>query len=641
MNNLSENKIIQWFKQALKPPPVLTVSEWADQHRILSKKSASEPGKYRTSRTPYLKEIMDCLSVSHPAKVIVFKKSAQVGATECGNNWLGYIIDHAPGPIMAVQPTVDTAKRNSRLRIEPLIDETPSIKKKIASTKSRDSANTILQKDFDGGTLVLTGANSAAGLRSMPAKYLLLDEVNAYPHSVEDEGDPISLVFARSKTFSRRKAFLISTPTTKGACRISEEFEKSDKRFFHVPCPHCNEFQKLEFKNLKWPQGKPHEAGYYCEHCTAEIEEKYKSKMLSRGKWIAEGVSDTIGFFINALYSPAGWQSWKEIAKEYEDAKEELEKLKKHEKMKAFTNTVMGEAYEESGDVPEWRRIYNQREGYKIGNVPKGGLFLTAGVDVQKDRIEIEVVAWGRNKESWSVDYQTFTGNTDTELPWVELSSYIERAFETDSGAHLPISYVAVDSGYNTQHVYNFCRKYPVTRLAPVKGEDGLQMLVGQAKPVDVKLNGKTWRRGVRLFKVGVSMAKSELYGQLKMEYPLDGQAFPPGFCHFPMYGEEYFRQLTAEKVIIKRNRKNFSVMEWVKDRERNEALDCRVYARAAASIYGLDRFKSTDWDKFQMQTVAKPLQSVQTGEDSKQSEGSGSSQPKTPRKRKRESSFW
>lgn len=637
----SELKIVEWFKQAFKPPPILTVSEWADENRILSKKSSSEPGKYRTSRTPYLKEVMDCLSVSHPARVIVFKKSAQVGATECGNNWLGYIIDHAPGPIMAVQPTVDTAKRNSRLRIEPLIDETPSIRKKLATTRSRDSANTILQKDFDGGTLVLTGANSAAGLRSMPAKYLLLDEVNAYPNSVEDEGDPISLVMARSKTFSRRKAFLISTPTTEGACRISDEFDKTDQRYFHVPCPHCDYFQKLEFKLLKWPEGKPEECGLYCENCNAEIEEKYKSKMLARGKWIAEAKSENIGFFINALYSPAGWQSWKDIAKEYEDAKQELEKLKKHEKMKAFTNTVLGEPYKETGEVPEWRRIYNRREGYAVGTVPKGGLFLTAGVDVQKDRLEIEVVAWGRNKESWSVDYTTIPGNTDLEAPWTELSSYIERSFPTDFGLYLPISYLAIDSGYNTQHVYNFCRRYPVTRLAPVKGEDGLQMLVGQAKPVDVKLSGKTWRRGVKLFKVGVSMAKSELYGFLKMDYPVDGQAFPPGFCHFPMYGEEYFRQLTAEKVIIKRNRKNYSVMEWVKDRERNEALDCRVYARAAASIYGLDRFKSTDWDRFQMQTVAKPLEPIQTGGDSKNAEGSGTTPTKTPRKRKRESSIW
>lgn len=623
------------IRNSLTPEPMLTVSEWADENRYLSKKSSSEPGRWRTERTPYLREVMDTLSITHPAKKIVFMKSSQIGGSECANNFIGYIIAHAPGPTMLVQPTVDLAKRYSRLRIEPLIDESPNVRDKVAKNRAKDSANTMLQKDFINGTLVLTGANSAAGLRSMPARFAMMDEIDAYPRDVEEEGDPIDLVMARQRTFSRRKALLISTPTIEGLSKISEEFERSDKRFYFVPCPHCKGKQTLKFENLKWPEGEPWKASYYCEHCGEEIQERFKTEMLTNGEWQATGESDVVGFFINSLYSPVGWFSWGDIAKDYEDAKREFEVEKKTEKMRTFVNTILGETYKEKGEAPEWRRLYLRREDYAIGSVPVGGLFLTCAADVQKDRIEAEVVAWGENQESWSVDYVTIPGDTTLEATWNSFAEYIERQFDTDDGELMSIKLVGVDSGYNTQAVYNFCRKYSISRVIPLKGTDELSTIIGVPKAVDVKHGGKLIRRGVKVWPVGSSMIKSELYGRLRIEEPIPGEPIPKGFLHFPQYSEEYFKQLCAEKLVIRKDRRGFSRYEWLKERERNEALDLKVYNRALAAVLGIDRFKPHDWERYKTKsTLAKPIEVNENKSQAVKKE-------KKAVKRKRDSGYW
>jgi phage terminase large subunit GpA-like protein len=637
----SVDLVDRWFREALKPDPILTVSQWADEHRILSRKASSEAGRWRTSRTPYLREIMDVLSVTHPCKKVVFKKGSQVGGTEAGNNWLGYIIDHVPGPTMLVLPTVDVAKRNSHLRIEPLIDECPRIKQKVRAQRSRDNTNTVLQKDFDGGTLILAGANSASGLKSTPARFVMLDEIDEYPANVEGQGDPIALVSARSRTFSRRKQFLVSTPTRRGVSKIDDEFADSDQRHFHVACPHCDRRQSLKWERLQWDAGKPETVLYYCEHCGAGIEERQKTKMLEGGVWIAENPGhSTVGFFLNALYSPIGWLSWAEIVADYEKAKEQLEKEKKDELMVTFWNTILGLSYESAGDAPEWERIYLRREKYALGTVAKDVGFITLGVDVQRDRLEAELVGWGPGKESWSIDYQIFRGDTSKTECWKELEEYFSRTFPREDGAELPIRLVAIDSGFNTQHVYNFCRRFPITRVVPIKGSESLSVAIGFPKAVDARMKGgKVKRRAVKVWSVGVNVLKTELYGFLKIDPPVTGESKSPGLCHFPEYDQEYFKQLTAEKVVWRRNRKGYAVAEWVKDRERNEALDCRVYARAAASMAGLDRMKEHDFDKFRVQPLENPKIADKTGE------GSKGSKPKPKREIKkrsaRESSFW
>ena len=310
------------WREGLTPDPLLTVSEWADRHRVLSSKASSEPGRWRTSRTPYLKAIMDCLSPTSPVERVVFMKGAQVGATETGSNWIGYVIHHAPGPMMAVWPTVEMAKRNSKQRIDPLIEESPVLCELIAPARSRDSGNTILAKEFRGGVLVMTGANSAVGLRSMPVRYLFLDEVDAYPLDVEGEGDAISLAEARTRTFARRKIFIVSTPTIAGASAIEREYEASDQRRYFVPCPHCSHRQWLRFEQLRWEKGRPETAAYVCESCETAIAEHHKTWMLEHGEWraTAEGSGKTAGFHLSSLYSPLGWRAWREIAAAWEAA---------------------------------------------------------------------------------------------------------------------------------------------------------------------------------------------------------------------------------------------------------------------------------------------------------------------------------
>lgn len=628
----SEERIEEWFRTSLEPEPILTVSEWADEHRVLSRKAASEPGKWRTKRTPYLKRIMDVLSVTHAAKKVVFMKGSQVGGTEAGLNWIGYVIDHAPGPTMIIWPNLDDVNKNSRLRIEPLIDESPRLKEKIGSAKSRDSGNTIKQKSFPGGELILTGANSASGLKSTPARFKFLDEIDEYPHDVAGQGSPIALVEARSRTFSRRKSFLVSTPTIFGASKIETEYELTSMEKYHVPCPHCGHYQDLKFKQLQWENDDPATVQYFCEGCGEGIEEFEKTTMLANGKWVAQFPNrEDLGFHLNSLYSPVGWYSWADIVKDFLDAKGD------REKMKTFVNTVLGETWKEKGDAPEWRRLYLRREQYEPRKCPQGVLFLTCGVDVQKDRIECEVLGWGRRKENWSIDYIVVPGDTSKEAVWQELENVITQTFEHESGLYLPIRLTAIDSGYNTQEVYNFCRRFSSRRVVPVKGSDNMNMAVGIPKPVDVKpvaFGGKKVRRGVQLWPVGSSHLKAELYGWLKQDEPIGDDVVPVGYSHFPQYGEEFFKQLTAEKSITNKNSRGYKITEWVKERERNEALDCRIYNRAAASIIGIDRFKEKEWDNIaRNMVVAKPIK-----KDDNKSRASKNTKIK---KKKRTSDFW
>jgi phage terminase large subunit GpA-like protein len=276
------------WRRAWAPPPRITVSEWADENRMLSSKASSEPGPWRTARTPYLREIMDCLSATSPVEEVVFMKGAQIGGTEAGNNWIGYVIDIEPAPIMMVQPTTDTAKRYAKQRITPMLDETPALRESVKENRSRDDANTMLMKDFRGGVLVIAGANSAAGLRSMPVRFLFLDEVDAYPHDVDGEGDPVALAEKRTSTFARRKVLKVSTPTVKDFSKIEAAYLASDRRRYYVPCPHCSTFDWLRWANIRWPEAHPQFAYYVCEHCGAEVSEHHKNDMLAAGEWRAE-----------------------------------------------------------------------------------------------------------------------------------------------------------------------------------------------------------------------------------------------------------------------------------------------------------------------------------------------------------------
>lgn len=593
--------IAQAWREGLTPDPLLSVSEWADQYRMLSAKSASEPGRWRTARTPYLREIMDCLSPSSPVERVVFMKGAQIGGTEAGNNWIGYVIHMAPGPMMAVAPTVEMAKRNSKQRIDPLIEESETLSALIAPARSRDSGNTVLSKEFRGGVLVLTGANSAVGLRSMPVRYLFLDEVDGYPGDVEGEGDAISLAEARTRTFARRKILIVSTPTIAGASRIEREYEQSDQRHFMVPCPHCAHEQRLRFERLSWVKGKPDTANYLCEACEKPIEEHAKTQMLESGRWVATcpGQNRTAGFHLSSLYSPIGWRSWKEIAHAWELAQGSAVALK------AFKNTELGETWVEQGETPEWQRLLERRESYRIGTVPYGALLLAAGIDVQKDRIEVSVWGFGRQQHAWLIEHRVLDGDTARDSVWRRLGEMLQESWTHASGVTMRLVRMGLDTGYATQEAYFFTRTQRDPRLLPMKGVARGAALVGLPTAVDMTTGGKRLRRGLRVYAVVGGIAKLELFNHLRatVEVTEDGEiVFPKGYVHLPQVDAEYVQQLCSEQLITRRDRNGFPFREWQKIRERNEALDCYVYARAAASLAGLDRFEERHWIELERQ---------------------------------------
>jgi phage terminase large subunit GpA-like protein len=594
-------EILQAWRDGMAPEPVLLVSEWADRHRLLGSRGSAEPGPWRTARTPYLREIMDALSPAHPARRVVFMKGAQVGGTECGNNWIGYVIHHAPGPMLAVQPTTELAKRFSDQRIDPLVEDTPAIRERVAPARSRDSGNRQLSKEFPGGQLVMTGANSAVGLRSMSAQFLFLDEIDAYPGDVEGEGDPIALAEARARTFGwRRKMLLVSTPTIAGLSRIEREYLATDQRRYFVPCAHCGHRQHLRFERLVWDEGEPETARYLCEDCDGAIGEQHKAAMLAAGEWRATATATAtdphaIGFHISALYSPPGWMPWSEIARLWLAAQGDDRAIK------TFRNTVLGETWQEAGEAPDWQRLYDRREQWPAGTVPIGGLLLTAGVDVQRDRLEASLWAWGQDRQSWLVEHRVLAGNPFEAAVWEELRLLLGETWRHASGHRLPIAMAAIDSGdgMTTAEVYAFVRRAGASRAIAVKGQDGLRAAVGQPAATEVRRNGRKLG-GLKVWPVGSSFLKAETYGWLKLDRPTEesGDPFPPGYVHLPVHaaGEEFCRQLTAEQLVARAGRNGFRRLEWVKTRERNEALDCRVYARAAAAALGMDGWGDGRW---------------------------------------------
>ncbi len=575
------------FARAVRPRKRLTVSQWSDAHRILTSKSSPEPGRWSTQRTPFVREPMDCLSDHSPHRKVVCMFPVQMAKTEIGLNWLGYIMDHSPAPVLSVQPTIEMRDRYITQRLNPMLEVTECIALKFNAKARRAAANNKDVKDFPGGILVLSGANSPTSLRSMPIKNVIVDELDAFPWDVRGEGDPLGLIEARQSNFSRSKILIISSPTMKDASRIEEEFLGGDQRYYHVQCPHCGEYQILQKKFLQFPRsaGKISEVFYVCPHNGCEIEEYHKTAMLKEqgfggtARWVPENPgAEYPSYTINALCSSIGmgW-SWRRFAVEWLKCQGDRVKLKR------FINTRLAESWEDQSHKLKPRMLMDRAEDYALGSIPPGVLVLIAAIDTQNDRLPTKLVGYGRGGRRWVLDYVEFPGDPNNLIPeFIEkkgaLYDYLKAPRVNAFGREMRIQAVAWDTGgQRTDMVYRAIRSRVLPRLMAIKGASisGKPILAARPSAQDVNWRGKIIKKGVMLWLVGTDTAKDMIVAHLAAdaEKPAEER-----MIHFSTgLDEDYYKMLLAEKFDPEKNK-------WILPHgRRNEALDLMVYTDAAS----------------------------------------------------------
>ncbi len=593
------------FARACKPRKSVTVSQWADEHRIMSSKASGKKGPWRTSLVPMTREPMDCLSERSTVEEVTLMKPAQSSGTEIGLNWIGYVMEHAPAPMLYVQPNVSpAAERFVIQRLNPLLVDTPVLAELFDAKRSRSGSNSKFIKDYPGGILIIGGANSPASLASMPIKYVIEDEKDRFPWEVGKEGDPDGLIVQRQATFSGRKKLNISTPTMAGSSRIEDDYERSDKRRYYMPCPHCASEILFEWGNLQWrldmATKEVLEVWYVCKECGGVIEEHHKPEMLAKGRWVAEKPERSHrhrGYTWNALYAPLGLGfRWIELVRQWLDAQGDNSKLKR------FINTVFAETWEDRTRDVRPNVLMDRAEPFKLRQVPPGCLLLTAAVDVQDDRLECGIVGWGRGEAIWFLDYHVIPGDPGQLLEQARrgegaLVEYLNTPLRNTFGKDMPIQATAIDTGgHYTHEVYAFVRARRVRRPMAIKGANkpNRAVLVARPTPVDVNHRGKTIKGGVMLWTVGTDTAKSLLFNKFASDNGVEpanrkvhfSEDLPP----------EFYDQLTAEAFDPEKNK-------WVKRRNRrNEALDLFVYNAAAAQHpeIRVHAMRKGDWDRLE-----------------------------------------
>ena len=593
-----------------KPPEELTVDEWADKHRRLSPETSAEAGPWRTARTPYLKEPMEAFT-DPKIHEIAMVAASQVGKSELELNIIGYIIDQDPGSILFVQPTLDDARKFSRLRIAPMIRDSKVLREKVSDVKSKDSGNTILQKSFPGGMLTITGSNSASALASIPARYIIGDERDRWAISAGTEGDPWELAKARQTTFYNAKAVEVSTPTIKGFSNIETAYYKGTQERWCHKCPECGEYGEIIFDRIHYKHTVKKIRGkktftiekpitWACPHCGCAVPEEIMRKQPA--KWIADNPDaykkGIRSFWLNAFSSP--WTPWEKIVLEFLQARDDPQKLK------VVYNTKLGELWEDRGDTVDEDTMLARREDYGTNadgspvELPDGVLVLTCGVDTQDNRLEYEVVGHGYYGETWGIKKGIIMGKPDSDEVWQQLDDVIDHVYHfKDSQRGLRISVTFIDSGgHYTQEVYIRCRERKNKRVFAIKGKsgDGIPYTRPPTK-VAVKNNKKItcW-----LYTLGVDAGKEIIMSNVKVQEP------GAKYCHFPRgesygYDSYYFNGLLSEKLELTQTRQG-KRWAWVKipGHERNEALDCRNYAIAG--------FRSLDKD---MEAVERRLKNL------------------------------
>lgn len=569
---------------------------------MLSPEGSAEPGKWDTSRAEYQRGIMD--AVADPAnEEVVVMKSAQVGWTEIIGNIVGFFVDQDPASILVVQPTLDMAEAWSKDRLAPMVRDTPCLTAKIADAKSRDSGNTVLHKKFAGGQLTIAGANSPASLASRPIRVVLADEVGRYPVSAGTEGDPLALAYKRTNNFWNRRKLAGSTPGIAGVCRIEAKYLESDQRRFFVPCPHCGERQVLRWEQVRWEKGKggthrPETAHYVCEHNGCIWDDGDRGGAVRLGEWRATAPFKGIaGFHIWEAYSP-----WVKLA---DTVKAFLEAKKTPATYKVWTNTALGETWVEKGEAPDWQRLYDRREtGMTLGTPPAWAGLLIASCDLQRaggGRIEVDVWAFGPGRRRALVEHIDIEGELSSAVTWAKLDTVVAREWVADDGRPMRLTKVGVDTGdgETTMYARAWCRRHSGLAMA-LKGRKSLEASQPISAPtwVDITVNGRKLAKGVKQWTIGTSMLKSELFGDLRLERPVDGDDYPDGYIFLPAdTGDEWIKQLVAEQLITKRNKRTGRIaQEWQQTRPRNEALDNAIYARAIAISLGTDRWSDAKW---------------------------------------------
>ncbi len=579
MNLPKPKELNQFWAEASSPPPNMTCDEWADKYRVLSSVSSGEPGDWRTDRTPYLREPMQELSHQSDTKVVVLMKGSQLGGTEIILNWLGSNIHLNPGPAMVVHPTVDNGKRWSKQKLSPMINLTVPLRERIKDPRSRDSGNEILMKEYPGGILAIGGSNSPAGLRQISVRDVACDDFDGFAPDAGGEGAPEDLIENRQATFSDSKSLLISTPTEKHFSNIERAYEQTDQRKFFVPCVSCGEFEPLTWAQIKWPEGEPLKAYCECLHCGFHIQNFHKNDMLNKGEWrpTAEAkLPGWVGYHLSGLYSPHGWESWGQIAVKFLKAKGIPEKLR------VWVNTKLAETFEDKdGEEIKEGFLFGRREPYTCESLPDGIALITATVDVQDDRLEVQIDGYGRDEEYWNLDLIRIMGDPsfmkldddpNNMSVWKLAKDQLKRTFQHPRYGELRIAASCVDTGgHHTMKAYEFCRTVGLERVWAIKGKEGKRTLWPTTKPSS-KNKGK-----VPLYILGVDTGKSSIYSNVRITEP------GPSYRHYPQTrDEEYFKQLTSERKRTKYS-KGFPTHYWfLPSGQRNEALDLSVYSLAA-----------------------------------------------------------
>lgn len=567
------------------PPPNLKVSEFADRELIVTTGPLAG-AHWQTSFAPYQRGILDAFH-EPGVEIVVVMGSSQWGKTACAVCVVAYHIAHDPCPILVVEPTVDPMARDfAKNRLDPVIAASAALRNTVSKKRAKDASNTTLAKSFRGGSLAVGGANSAASLAARSTRLLVLDEIDRYPPELPGEGSTLAVAMKRTTAYRRRRRILmLSSPTLKGA-PIHAWFERGDQRRYHVPCPACGHMHTFEWGNVHWTDDDPATARLHCPKCDHAINDSERLAILARGLWLPKKQPDpdkpdrrdktVVSFHLWEAYSPLS--SLPEIVGTFLRARA-LQKRGDKNEMHTWQNTTLGEPIDEVGEGVEPNTLLLRREACAPEvDIPAGACCLTLGVDVQDDRLEALVFAWGPGEESWLIDRHTLPGDTSQPHPWAMLDELLDRQYQHAAGPRLMIHATCVDSGgHRTTLVYDYALRKAARRVYAIIGRDGQRPIVSSPSP-------KRWGRNERqvpLYTIGVDAGKSLFISRLALTEK------GPGYVHMPTADwcdEELAAQLTSERLVTKWSR-GVPEQVWKKIRARNEALDCAIYALAALRL--------------------------------------------------------